>query len=297
VVEPKGGGKAVGAHEDLLRGKVVTYKHHVDLHHVDLHHIAHALEDLPEDARDQLDEIASTPENTPLRKRIVDEMENAALDAFGNLERAPLLHFLSHYPVTSYSYQISATLSRGERPSPPKLKDLFYRMRYQATINLCDEMAAGDDPIITEADLTGKLHTFHIPIVDMERPTTAQVIEFLGHLAEPGSPRTYVHCEAGKGRTGVMTACYRMAVMGWNTDDALAEAKNFGCSVPMQQAFIQKFGAGLDAQYRARVSDTPIPDAALGRYPLKAPGSVTATAQELAATVASAARVEEGDPQ
>jgi hypothetical protein len=92
----------MGAYDDLIQGKIVTYKHHLDLHD-----IAHALEDLPEDARDQASEIASAPRNITLRQRIVDELDNAAHDSYGNLERAPLLHFLSHYPVTPYTYEVS----------------------------------------------------------------------------------------------------------------------------------------------------------------------------------------------
>jgi len=39
---------------------------------------------------------------------------------FGNLERVRLMHFLSHYPVKSYTYDISSVMSRGERPKPEK---------------------------------------------------------------------------------------------------------------------------------------------------------------------------------
>jgi protein-tyrosine phosphatase len=92
------------------------------------------------------------------------------------------------------------------------------------------------------AGLTGVLRTFHVPVTDMEPPTVAQVTEILDLLSGPGAELTYVHCEAGKARTGVAIACYRIAVTGWSTADALTEAVNFGCSVPGQQAFIREFG-------------------------------------------------------
>jgi hypothetical protein len=279
----------MSAENDLVQGNAVTYKQTLDLHS-----IAQAVEDLPAEAQGQVVGLASAPESISLRRRIIDELEGAALDSFGNLERAPLLHFLSHYPVRTYTYDISAVMSRGDRPSPQELRDLFYRHGCQATVNLCAEMADGDAPIISQAGLAGEVRTFHIPVVDMETPRPEQVIELLSALSGPGSPRTYVHCEAGMGRTGVMTACYRMAVMGWDAGDALAEAKNFGCSVPKQQAFIGDFGVTLADQYQARSSGTPVPYPWLGPYPLLPPGSVKATPQELAATLASVAILDEG---
>ena len=278
----------MGAENDLIQGNAVTYKQTLDLHS-----IAQAVEDLPAEAQGQVVGLATAPESLSLRHRIIDELEGAALDSYGNLERAPLLHFLSHYPVKSYTYDISAVMVRGDRPNPQKLRDLFYGHGGQATVNLCAEMADGDAPIISQAGLAGEVRTFHIPIVDMEPPRPDQVLELLSVLSGPGSPRTYVHCGAGMGRTGVMTACYRMAVMGWDAGDALAEAKNFGCSVPKQQAFIGDFGMTLAAQEQARSGGTPVPHPWLGPYPLLPPGSVKATPLELAATLASVARLEE----
>ena len=266
-------------------------------HFLDVHHVAHALEDLPADARRQAAMIAQVPAGSSLRRKIAEELENAGLDSYGNLELLPLLHFLSQYPVRVYTYQVSDLMSRGERPSPQKLRDLSDRGQCRATINLCAEMRAGDDPVIAAAGLGGTLRTWHIPLVDMQPPTPAQVIQLLDLLSGPGAVRTYVHCEAGMGRTGVMTACYRMAVMGWSASDALSEAERFGCSVPMQLAFIVAFGATLQESYAARAAGpagTLAPAGPAGRYPLKAPGSVQPTPQEQAATIASLAHLETG---
>ena len=189
-----------------------------------------------------------------LWKRICDDLEDAAADAYGNLERVPLLRFLSDYPVPSYTYRISDVMSRGERPGPQKLIDLCRHQGFQATVNLCAEMTAGDALIIGKAGLAGELRTYHIPIVDMEAPKLAQVLELLDLLTGPGAPLTYVHCEAGKCRTGVMTACYRMAVMGWTAIDAVTEARNFGCVIPGQLAFIRMFGARLAEGHEARAA-------------------------------------------
>ena len=108
-------------------------------------HFVRALEDLPEEVRQQAAEITGTLPGLSLRRRVQDELETIVLDSFGALEQVPLLHFLSHYPVTSYTYQVSSVASRGQRPDARKLTDLAVRRRCRATINLCAEDDNGDD--------------------------------------------------------------------------------------------------------------------------------------------------------
>jgi Tyrosine phosphatase family len=238
-----------------------------------LEHFAHAFEDLPDDARHHAVGVWGGKQHISLRRRIQEELETIALDSYGNLERLPLLSFLSRYPVTPYTYQVSGLVSRGQRPDVQKLTDLADGGQYRATINLCAEMPDGDDPAISRAGLDGVLWTWHIPITDMETPTISQVTEILSLLSGPDAALTYLHCEAGRGRTGVAIACYRMAVMGWSVADALSEAVNFGCCIPRQQAFIRECGAMLLA------GSFP------GPYPLLPLGSVGVSPEQLAATI------------
>ena len=240
-------------------------------------HFAHAFEDLPAEARLQAAEIASTQPGISLRRRIREELETFGLDTYGTLEESRLLRFLSDYPVKSYTYPVSLRVWRGQRPDAAKLAALAGGDRVGATINLCAEMPEGDGPAIAAAGLAGQLRTTHIPITDMESPTVDQLTELMDLLTGPDGALTYVHCEAGRGRTGVAIACYRMAVTGWGVTDALAEAVNFGCIVPGQQAFIREFGETLRGASLA------------GRYPLVPFGSVSATPAELSATFRSAA--------
>jgi len=249
---------------------------------IDTRQFAHALEDLPDEVRDQAAEIAGTQSGVSLRRRVVDDCESVALDTFGTLEQAPLLHFLSRYPVTPYTYRVSPQVSRGQRPDAAKLAVLTAG-GHRATINLCAEMDGGDAPAIVAAGLGAVLTTSHFPVTDMESPTMGQLVEILDLLSEPGTGLTYVHCEAGKGRTGVVIACYRMAVMGWDAADAIVEAANFGCTPPGQLAFIREFGVTLAGGLLG---------AAVGRYPLLPPGSVRATPEQLTATVRTVAAAE-----
>jgi protein tyrosine phosphatase (PTP) superfamily phosphohydrolase (DUF442 family) len=242
-----------------------------------LDHVAYAFEDLPEDAREQARMIMEVPAGGSFAKRVIEVTTDAAADLYGSLEKVKLLHFLSQYPVTPYTYPIDDHLARGSRPSQAKLARLA-RESYAATVNLCAEMDGGDAPQISKAGLAASLQTHHIPITDGTPPRLDQVIELLRLLADPEAGRTYLHCEAGQARTGVMTACYRMAVMGWGPEDALLEARNFGCSIPDQLDFIQEFGEKL-AQG----------DRTIAGYPRRPLGSHRLTALERGATIAKAA--------
>jgi protein tyrosine/serine phosphatase len=87
----------------------------------------------------------------------------------------------------------------------------------------------------------------NIPIVDNTAPTTAQMTQFLNYATDPQNQPVYVHCEAGKGRTGVAVACYRMAVEGWTADQAIADGAKYGLGLESQVSFIRDFGNKLDA--------------------------------------------------
>lgn len=249
--------------------------------------MAHAVEDVTEDSRLEAEDIFNTPAGAAIQSRVFDVLENAVLGAYGDLE-VPL-ELLSRYPVTPYCYRVSQQVARGERPNVAKLRDLCAR-GFRSTVNLCAETPEGDAPDLRKAGLLDAMATTRFPVEDNHEPQISQVGDFLDYALDPANAPTYVHCEAGKGRTGVMIACYRMAVMGWDCHDALTEAKNFGCSVPAQEAFIQEFGRFLEAR-RLGSLDSGDPSSPLpSTYPVLRFGSIGATSEELAATLDGAAR-------
>ena len=207
-----------------------------------LQHISVAFEDIPEDMHESVRVILMHPaEDTSLRERVWDVVKDVGGGGWGETEvvtrRLSFLHMLSSLATHSpYTYRLDKKLIRGSRPTPDKLRRL-HEGGCQATINLCKEMPDGDEGLIRDAGLTGEMMTNHIKITDNTPPTPEQVNEFITYLANPDGT-VYVHCEAGVGRTGVMVACYRIA-RGWTLANALHEAKQFGCAMPDQLAFIE----------------------------------------------------------
>jgi protein-tyrosine phosphatase len=180
-------------------------------------------------------------EDTSLRERVLDVVKDAGAGGWGETEivtrRLPFLHILSSLSTHSpYTYKVDDKVIRGSRPTPDKLRRL-YAGGCRTTVNLCREMSDGDAGLIDQAGLTGQMDTKHIEITDNTPPAPEDVAELIAYLASREG-LVYVHCEAGVGRTGVMVACHRME-QGWTLANALHEARQFGCAMPDQLAFIE----------------------------------------------------------
>ena len=146
------------------------------------------------------------------------------------------------YPVSKYEFKVSDGLTRGSRIDDPKGYDKLVKQGFKGIVDLTLE-GTND----ATAGKKAGLNTLNVKILDNSAPTQKQVKQFLDFATDPKNSPCYVHCEAGKGRTGVASACYRMAVEGWSPEKAIAEAKKFGCTLPDQVEFLQKFGTDLAA--------------------------------------------------
>lgn len=85
------------------------------------------------------------------------------------------------------------------------------------------------------------------------------VAEFLKVANDPASGEFFVHCAAGKHRTGLAGAIYRLENYGWDYDASYKEMKNFGYFSGLfhrkikgyVQDYYKKFGAEKQAAYKA----------------------------------------------
>lgn len=90
----------------------------------------------------------------------------------------------------------------------------------------------------------------YIPIKDEHEPTEEQARKFIEVASNPDNWPLLVHCHAGEGRAGVMSALVRCSLDKWDQGKVMQETGNFRLShlgfirVPMaacQQRFIQQW--------------------------------------------------------
>jgi len=118
--------------------------------------------------------------------------------------------------------RVNETYYRGAQPEGRDYADLA-TMGVKTVINLTSgDAQANEQSMVESAGM--KYH--QIPMTTHEPPTTAKLAEFMKIVNDPASQPVYVHCVAGKHRTGVMTAVYRMT-HGWTADQAFKEMKQY----------------------------------------------------------------------
>src|SRR4029077_19151096 len=169
-------------------------------------------------------------------KHIAAKAEDVGAEAIGYAELAGF-----RYPVTAYQFKVTETLTRGSRLDEAGLADLAKR-GFRGVVNLCKEY---DDSDKVKA---AGLIPLHLPILDNTAPPVAMMKQFLDFANDPANQPTYVHCEAGKGRTGCAVACYRMGIQAWPADQAVEDGKKFGLQLESQITFLtDRFHVDLEA--------------------------------------------------
>jgi protein tyrosine phosphatase (PTP) superfamily phosphohydrolase (DUF442 family) len=116
--------------------------------------------------------------------------------------------------------QVSADLYRGAQPTEAGLKTLkSYNIK--TIINLRDA-----NPV--EAAMCKNAGFVYISMPhNAEQSTPADAETFLAALADAPRP-AFVHCHAGRDRTGLVVAAYRMRLQGWSAKAALSDLYTHG---------------------------------------------------------------------
>lgn len=181
--------------------------------------------DAPREVQVEIPVEDATPEHVSFKDRLLE----GVAEALGFSELAGV-----RFPVKAYQFRVSQGLTRGSRLTAADATDLA-RRGYKGVVSLCKEY--DDSDIIRKAGMT----PLHLKIVDNTAPPVNLMIEFLDFVSQPQYQPAYVHCEAGKGRTGCAVAVYRMAVQRFTAQQALDDGKKFGLVLKDQINFIIQF--------------------------------------------------------
>jgi protein tyrosine phosphatase (PTP) superfamily phosphohydrolase (DUF442 family) len=117
-------------------------------------------------------------------------------------------------------HKVSDTLYRSAQPSAAGMKNLK-AMGIETIINL--RSFHSDRDKIKETGLAYE----HI-YMKAWHPEDGEAVRFLQIVTNPKRTPVLVHCQHGADRTGAMCAIYRVAVQGWNREEALREMTDGG---------------------------------------------------------------------
>jgi hypothetical protein len=136
--------------------------------------------------------------------------------------------------------KVTDQLFRGSAPSPRDVVWLHENLGIKKIVSLDGKSGENIDRI------TNALGMEHITLpIDIGLPNfKASLMQFLSHdlkkLLLEGGP-TYVHCEAGKDRTGLAIALLQCKYLGKEPEDAIEEAKSLGFGLNVDPKVIQLF--------------------------------------------------------
>jgi tyrosine-protein phosphatase SIW14 len=123
--------------------------------------------------------------------------------------------------------EIRPGLARGGDPGEEGLRYL-HANGYRTVVSFLTDTAE------SAAVVQSGMRYIHIPMRSSffyaDPPTGEQVRRFLSVVMDSTQYPTFIHCHAGKDRTGAMTAIYRMEVDGWTPSEAIQEMEAFGFS-------------------------------------------------------------------
>jgi protein tyrosine phosphatase (PTP) superfamily phosphohydrolase (DUF442 family) len=155
-------------------------------------------------------------------------------------------------PISNFG-EINSNYYRGGQPDREGFAALK-RFGIKSVIDL------RNDPVRQEADWVraAGMQYFNLPL-STSRPASAPETEyFLKLVNDEKNWPVYVHCKAGKHRTGEMTAVYRLTHDSWTADRAYQEMRRYKFySFPFQGSLRDYVYAYFDKLRQALVISSP----------------------------------------
>jgi tyrosine-protein phosphatase SIW14 len=155
----------------------------------------------------------------------------------------PLADRLSGEPGIENFACVNPSLYRGAQPT----SEGYRRLRELGVKTVISFRSAHSSKAEVEAcGMTCIEIPLQANILGSVPPTDEEVRRFFDIVLDPERQPVFIHCMAGRDRTGTMTALYRIEVDGWSPEEAAEEMRLFG----FHTSFInlERFVAG----YRSR---------------------------------------------
>lgn len=156
-------------------------------------------------------------------------------------------------PIRNFCVVAPNVLWRGERPTREDAQWLLeHRVGTVVSLQLDDRHAF--QAVSFGPDFVHSVEYFHVPgfsplaLLSPER-LDAHLAEFIA-IAKAAPKPIYVHCRAGVDRTGVLSAAYRVLVLGVSRDQAIAEMARYHS--PWQH-FDASYIRGLTEERREKI--------------------------------------------
>lgn len=117
-------------------------------------------------------------------------------------------------------HKVSDDLYRGAQPTAEGFRQLEM-LGIKTIVNL--QTSDTDGHLLGEPGLSYE----RIPMTAWQ-PRDQDVVQFLRIVTDEGRRPIFVHCRRGADRTGMMVAVYRIAVQGWEKEQAITEMTRGG---------------------------------------------------------------------
>jgi tyrosine-protein phosphatase SIW14 len=127
-------------------------------------------------------------------------------------------------PTIPNFHQVNNLIYRGGQPSGQDWQSLA-KLGVKTVVDLRRESEHSTREEARAVESTGMRYV-NVPLEGLSAPPNQAVARVLAILNSGES--VFVHCRAGRDRTGTMIACYRISHDRWENRKALQEAKSFG---------------------------------------------------------------------
>lgn len=133
-------------------------------------------------------------------------------------------------------------LYRSAQPKPAQISHVIDEYHIKTIVVVRDGFSKAV-PQEAECAAASGARVVYIPVVSRAPIPDDQIREFLRIVDDPQMRPVLVHCSAGRHRTGLMCAMYRIERQGWSVDRALEEMASFGFNLESQTAVYQQLKA------------------------------------------------------